>query len=387
MNEEHRLAASLVESLDQAALLEFDRIANLAAQVIGVPISLVSFVEEGRQVFAGVAGLAAPYCDLRETPLSHSFCQTVIASRTLVVVSDASQDDRFRDNPALQDLGVLSYLGFPLADSDGTVLGAFCLIDTKPHDWNEDEIDRARDFAAIAATQVQCQIQGNYQRNLLDILTHDLKNPLSALDFSARLLLEQRETFPSQAGQLLEAIIDSSTQAFELLKQVGKRQAGDCEGHLCALSDIVSKMLAKAQSSADAKSITLHCDEIPAQVSIASDLWLVERVLENLISNAIKYTPRNSSIEVRFTSSEGMAGVCICDKGPGFSEQDKALLYQRYVRLSALPSGGESSSGLGLSIAKRLASLAGGSLQLTSQAGESACFEILFPVQTVVRPS
>lgn len=384
MTEEHRLAASLVESLDQAAILEFDRIANLATRILGVPVGLITLVEEKRQVFAGAAGLAAPYCDLRETPLSHSFCQKVVSSRALVVVQDARSDPRFSDNAAIQDLGVVAYLGFPIADPDGAVLGAFCLIDSEARTWTAAEVDSARDFAAIAATQAQCLMQGNYQRDLLDVLTHDLKNPLAAVDFSSRLLLERRDSFPPKAGELLDAIIDSSAQAFELLKQVGKHQDSSCDSALTSLSEVVVKMLASLSPSAKLKSITLHCEAPTEEIYLSTDQWMVERVLDNLLSNAIKYTPREGSLTVEYVTSARGAGVRITDSGPGFSEQDIALLYQRYVRLSALPSGGESSSGLGLSIAKRLTILAGGSLELVSQPMESASFEILFPVRTPV---
>lgn len=384
MTEEQRLAKSLLESLDQAAILEFDRIARLTTQVLGVPVGLVSLVEERRQVFAGTVGMSPPYSDFLQSPLNQSFCELVLSSHALVVVGDASQDERFGEQFASQSSDVIAYLGFPIADSDGTLLGVFCLIDSEPRVWTEEEIDIARDFAAIAATQAQCMLQGNYQRDLLDVLTHDLKNPLTAINFSSQLLLERRDTLPSQVGELLDAVTDSAAQAFELLAQVGKHKESSCEGELCQLAVAVEKMTESMRPSATAKGITIRSNPLPEKVYLATDEWLVERVLDNLLSNAIKYTPREGQVAIDLISVGATAGVRITDSGPGFSEEDIALLYQRYLRLSALPTEGESSSGLGLSIAKRLATQAGGSLELVSGPSESASFEVLFPIREPV---
>lgn len=107
----------------------FDHYARLVQRLLGVPTSLVTIVEEHRQVFPGAAGLAEPYHSERQTPLSHSFCQYVVRDRAPMVVADAREVERLADNPAIGDLDVIAYAGWPLVDRDGRVVGSVCAID------------------------------------------------------------------------------------------------------------------------------------------------------------------------------------------------------------------------------------------------------------------
>ena len=138
-------------------------------------------------------------------------------------------------------------------------------------------------------------------------------------------------------------------------------------------------MLENLKDVASRKSIELKLNLTHANPMSVSDGWLVQRILENLVDNAIKYSPKESQVHFESVEDGDLVGLRIRDSGPGFSEEDLAMLYKRYSQLSARPTEGEASSGLGLSIAKRLVMLTGGSLELTSKPGESAEFEVLFP--------
>src|SRR5947209_1246292 len=96
----------------------FDRLARLAARLVGAPVALVTAVDRDRQYFKSCLGLPEPWATRRETPLSHSFCQHVVTAREPVLVPDARQDPRFIDNRAIRDLGVTAYLGVPLITAD-----------------------------------------------------------------------------------------------------------------------------------------------------------------------------------------------------------------------------------------------------------------------------
>ena len=376
---DREITAAFVESLEGADMGEFDRITQLGAYVLKVPVCLVSLVEEHRQFFAGEAGLPTPYCDLRETPLSHSFCKTVVSSRRVVIVPNALEDDRFRNNPAISDLGVMSYLGFPLTDTLGNVLGAFCFIDTKPHAWNAEEIKLARDFAAVGATQVQALLEKSHKQSLFDVLLHDLNNPLTAADFSARFLLEDKISLPENVKPMVENILSSTKQAIELIKNAKSWEKKLEAQEYFRLDVLLHEVLENLRATANQKSIELNLKQTQEGPLMVSDGWLVQRILENLIDNAIKYSPRDSQVYFESTEKGDLVGLRIRDSGPGFSKDDLSKLYQRYSQLSARPTEGETSSGLGLSIAKRLIGLTGGSLELTSDPGESAEFEVLFP--------
>jgi serine phosphatase RsbU (regulator of sigma subunit) len=137
-----------------AADPSLDRYARLASRVLGAPIALVSLVEEDRQVFPGACGLPPALDADRETPLSHSFCQYVVADQAPLVVSDAREDDRLRDNLAIPDLGVIAYAGWPITDHTGAIVGSLCAIDTEPRFWSSDDLELLEDLAAACSTEL-----------------------------------------------------------------------------------------------------------------------------------------------------------------------------------------------------------------------------------------
>ena len=97
----------------------FDRLTQVASRLLGIPVSLVSFVEADRQVFKGMLGLAEPWASRRQTPLSHSFCLHVAETGRPLIVDDARDNPLVCDNPAISELGVVAYLGVPLTAPGG----------------------------------------------------------------------------------------------------------------------------------------------------------------------------------------------------------------------------------------------------------------------------
>lgn len=144
--------AGRLAALAQTGLLDtdpepaFDRLARLATRMLGVPIAMVSLVDADRQFFKSCVGLPAARAARRQSPLSHSFCQHVVASNKPLAVADARTDPLFHDHPAIEDHGVVAYLGIPLAVG-GHVLGSFCAIDGEPRAWSADDFATMRDLA------------------------------------------------------------------------------------------------------------------------------------------------------------------------------------------------------------------------------------------------
>ncbi|MEA2280129.1 MAG: hypothetical protein QOK21_736 [Solirubrobacteraceae bacterium] len=138
----------------------FDHLTRAATRLIGVPMALVSLVDDERQVFKSAMGLPEPVASTGETPLTHSFCREIVASSAPLIVADAREHPRLQDNLAIPELGVIAYAGFPLFVGHESV-GAFCAIDTRPHEWTESELQLVRDIAAMAQTQLDLQAASN----------------------------------------------------------------------------------------------------------------------------------------------------------------------------------------------------------------------------------
>jgi diguanylate cyclase (GGDEF)-like protein len=133
----------------------FDRFARLAARVAETPTALVSVVADEHQYFAGLCGLAQPWADARETPLSHSFCQHVVANGAPLVIEDSREDPVLCSSPAIGDLDVIAYAGFPIFAPSGHVLGSLCAIDCTPRIWKVEHLDALADIAALVGSELE----------------------------------------------------------------------------------------------------------------------------------------------------------------------------------------------------------------------------------------
>jgi GAF domain-containing protein len=132
----------------------FDRQARIAAEALDAPVALVSLVDENDQFFVSCLGLPEPWQTRRGTPLSHSFCQHVVAAREPLLVEDARDHPELKSNLAIRDLDVIAYAGIPLVDEDGFVLGTLCAIDHKPRKWTRRDVDLLRDIAGGVVREI-----------------------------------------------------------------------------------------------------------------------------------------------------------------------------------------------------------------------------------------
>jgi GAF domain-containing protein len=161
LSDSGRLRALSESGLSTDSDPEMEYFARRVRVLLEVPVALVSLVEADQQVFPGMAGLPEPWASKRCTPLSHSFCQHVVASAAPLVIGDALVEQRVRDNLAIPDLGVRAYAGFPLTDVDGRVLGSLCAIDVEPRTWSVAELDALGDLARACSTTIRLRL-ANY---------------------------------------------------------------------------------------------------------------------------------------------------------------------------------------------------------------------------------
>ncbi len=154
LQDEDRRLAALGEYGINEALTEpgFERLVQLAANVFEVPIALVSLVEAARQIFAARVGL-----DVCETSRDVSFCAHAIRGDDIMVVLDATRDDRFRENPLVTgEPNIRFYAGAPLRAPSGAKIGTLCIIDTKPHAaFGDAEHRNLNDLAALVLDKLE----------------------------------------------------------------------------------------------------------------------------------------------------------------------------------------------------------------------------------------
>jgi len=150
-DEEVRLnALRSLNILDTPSEERFDRLTRMAKRIFDVPIALVSLVDENRQWFKSCIGLG-----VRETPRDISFCGHTILGGVIFIIPDATKDERFFDNPLVtSEPYIRFYAGCPLRFTDGSRLGTLCIIDQKPRNLNDDDLEALKDLALTAEREL-----------------------------------------------------------------------------------------------------------------------------------------------------------------------------------------------------------------------------------------
>jgi signal transduction histidine kinase/ligand-binding sensor domain-containing protein len=218
----------------------------------------------------------------------------------------------------------------------------------------------------------------------LNIAAHDLKNPLSIVATSAELItLVSQER--NDITDLARNIHQSSDRMLNLVKSILDAAAGDVSQLDLAREPTSLPALAREVSEdfsmqAAAKDMVLEL-EVGAEGECVADVdpAKMRDVLENLISNAVKYSKRGATIRVQVEGVESTVRISVRDQGPGLTEEDKKKLFGRFQRLSARPTGGEPATGLGLAIVKQLVDLHGGRVRVESEPGQGATFIVEVP--------
>jgi GAF domain-containing protein len=147
--------------LEELALLTdtqqegLDRYTRLAAAILEAPVTLFTVVVGDTQYFRSHVGLKEPLASERQTPRSHSFCQYVVLTGKPLEVADAREHPVVRDNPAIDDLGVIAYLGMPIVTRKGECVGSLCALEHEPREWMPDERAALKDLAGACTTELE----------------------------------------------------------------------------------------------------------------------------------------------------------------------------------------------------------------------------------------
>jgi len=148
----------------------------------------------------------------------------------------------------------------------------------------------------------------------------------------------------------------------------------------CDLSDTVRQAVDGYRQRAEAKQITMHFEDKANLPLVMADAVQLVQVIDNLVSNAVKYSPSGKNIYVRVHVVNDCVRAEVRDEGPGISAEDQKRLFGKFARLSARPTAGEHSTGLGLAIVRRLVESMKGTVWCESDFGKGATFIVEFPV-------
>jgi len=234
----------------------------------------------------------------------------------------------------------------------------------------------------LVKMNTELQLINEQKNRFLGIVAHDLQNPLATIAVAAEML--QEEDDPEEIRQTAQMIrqesLDMTTLVGRFLDiaaiEAGKVQAEPVD---MSLNEAVGQMLARHGKRASEKGILLQAVLPASGDGTHADPRFLLEILDNLVSNALKFSPPDRSVTLRVEPKGDRVVLSVEDQGPGLSADDRTRLFVRYARLSAKPTGGEKSTGLGLSIVQHLVTAQGGRIWVDSEPQQGAAFRVDLP--------
>ncbi len=291
---------------------------------------------------------------------------------------------RLKDDPATRQIPVI----FLTASNEmehlvsGFSVGAVDYV-TKP--FNAPELlARVRTHLELQHARARLREMNDEKNEFMGIVAHDLKNPLGAIQGYAEIILEETEAPQGEVADCAGRIRETARRMTDMVQQLldaNRIERGEMQLNMAPteLTPLVRSVVENYLPRAAAKQQTIHFEDTGAPATVPADPQVMMQVMENLISNAVKYSPAGKNIRVRISAEPGSVRCAIEDEGPGLSIEDQKKLFGKFARLSAKPTGGEHSTGLGLSIVKRMVEAMNGTVWCESEPGRGATFMVQFP--------
>ncbi len=263
--------------------------------------------------------------------------------------------------------------------------------DAWPSDSEGDEIDRLGvtfdEMRRRIVEQMEALRQADEsRRDMVANISHDLRTPLAALQgYIDTLLIKDESLSDAEKRRYLEMASKNSMRVGELIAdlfELARLESDQASAHKepCAINELVQDVAGKFALEAEERDIGFEF-EIPERAPfVSADVGLIERALENLIDNALKFTGPGGAISVSVEEKEGEVETRVSDTGRGIPEQQLPRIFDRFHRAGDQPQGGRPGSGLGLAIVKRIIDLHGGTLQVASAVGVGTTFRFRLPI-------
>lgn len=255
-----------------------------------------------------------------------------------------------------------------------------------------DEIDQLRDACRLMATTIQQQLSAlkeddRLRRELVINISHDLRTPLASMQGYIETLIMKGDTLdPAQRLQYLEIARKHATHLAALIQDLFELALLDSGGvtptrEEFSLPELIHDVVQEFELRARESDVTLEVIRPDADVTVYADIKLIQRVLENLVGNALKYTPARGKVSISVKRRAKVVGVSVADTGPGISQQALPRIFDRFYKADEHGEREQGSMGLGLAIAKRILELHSSEISVVSKERQGTRFQFDLPIQ------
>ncbi|RED99824.1 ATP-binding sensor histidine kinase [Marinoscillum furvescens] len=374
-------------------------------------LAAISSVDEGASMVPPI-----PLSDSTETP--HTVVNYVRRTHHTVLLDEPVSDERFQKDEYLLAHTIESLLCMPIVHQQkllGVIYlenrltrGSFTAERTDLLSLLSGQIaitlhnailyDTLEQKVAERTTEIEKQKEKLHRQNrqltelndekdfLISVVSHDLRNPLHLIKGYINLM--QKEQDKAQVKEYMDHVVESSNRMDDFIKRILNVSAintGDLEVNYIEvqMDKLLQKEFEAFEQQAKEKNITYKIQLNLTHLTTAIDTGYFNQIISNLISNAIKYTQPGGEVEVKLEMLEGgdYYRISVIDNGQGISSRDQKLLFSKFQKLSAIPTGGEDSTGLGLAIVKKYVEAMEGHIWCESEYEEGSNFFVEFPVE------
>ena len=259
---------------------------------------------------------------------------------------------------------------------------------TDPASNTRDELGQLQAAFAGMVDKIREQFEGlketdRLRRELVSNVSHDLRTPLASMHGYVETLLIKNDSLSAGERKRYLEIARKHTQHLarlvEDLFELSKLDSASVRPLLeyFSLAELLQDVTQEFELEAEQKGVTIAVDAPTDSSTVYADIGLMQRVLENLIRNALKHTPQGGRINIDLDKRPGCVAVAIADTGCGIPEKDLDRVFDRFYRIER--SGGDASAGLGLAIVRRILDLHGSRITVTSEVNRGTCFEFALP--------
>jgi len=254
---------------------------------------------------------------------------------------------------------------------------------TKP--FNQDElIRRIQTHLELKFSRDSLKMLNKFKDKMFSIIGHDLRNPVAAIKMAITVLMKQDlDPNTEDYKRMLKLLSSSTDEALILLENVltwARNESGmlAVQREAVDIQNLANDVLGLLNGQADMKGVKLQT-QIQDKVNVVSDSNMLSTVLRNLVSNAIKFTPKGGNISVEAKNDGDFVTLSVSDTGQGMSKEQIDEIFEQHNRVSTKGTDGESGTGLGLSLCMDFLNKCGGELEIESSEGKGSKFYFKVP--------
>ncbi|HEX7366105.1 MAG TPA: GAF domain-containing sensor histidine kinase [Pelobium sp.] len=377
-----------------------------ACKIFKAELGLICLLKDDKYTLTSVHS-ALPYdVDITAIPtLDETFCYHAIKKGGILELPDIDKSD-YNKLICCDVLKVKSYIGIPLKyDNEDVGTINFSSREVRKDGYSKKELELLsylnqwvshhlnRNYykktlreknEELEAKNKAAEVLMEENNQLIQILVHDLKSPLSNIKMLSYLFQDFARDPDSE--ELLAIFNKSLDYVFHLIEQMetlNNMETFSTHNYIedFDLNEFIAANVKDFTKVAEAKSILLNYQAEGTKSVIKTDMNFLKRIMYNLISNAIKFSPFNKEIFVTLNHDDSHFFISVKDEGPGIGGGELSKLFQKFVKLNNRPTNSESSSGLGLFIVKELLKRINGDVLVDTEPGKGSIFTIKLPFQ------